>query len=132
MGRFMSATGQFLSTTHGQFSCPHTGTSRCPLTFEFCHKGNQFIDVASAHAGYVHDDTSQHEAHSRSRTARILAWISRQCRDDLTEQIEELTALRDNFSSGIGCGCLSLTPCPYSNPADVLGRKGPGAQRLRK
>ena len=32
MGRFMSATGQFLLATNGQFSCPPVGSSRCPLT----------------------------------------------------------------------------------------------------
>src|SRR5699024_10203513 len=34
--------------------------------------------------------------------------ISSQWRDDLDERIEFLTALRDRFSSCIGCGCLSL------------------------
>lgn len=63
---------------------------------------------------------------------RDWARISRQWHDDLTERIEELTALRDNFSNCIGCGCLSLTSCPYSNPDDVLGLKGAGAQRLQK
>lgn len=32
MGRFVSATGQFLLTAHEQFSCPSTGSFRCPLT----------------------------------------------------------------------------------------------------
>ena len=32
MGRFMSATGQFLLATHEQFSRPPTGSSSCPLT----------------------------------------------------------------------------------------------------
>ena len=32
MGRFVSATGQFLLTTHGQFSRPPTGSFSCPLT----------------------------------------------------------------------------------------------------
>jgi hypothetical protein len=32
MGRFVSATGQFLLATYEQFSRPHTGSSRCPLT----------------------------------------------------------------------------------------------------
>lgn len=68
----------------------------------------------------------QHEIPEKRDWARI----SRQWRDDLTERIDELTALRDNFSSCIGCGCLSLTSCPYSNPNDVLGQSGTGAQRL--
>ncbi len=34
MGRFVSATGQFLLATYGQFSCPPTGTFSCPLTHQ--------------------------------------------------------------------------------------------------
>jgi site-specific recombinase XerD len=33
MGRFVSATGQFLLATYGQFSCPPTGSFSCPLTY---------------------------------------------------------------------------------------------------
>lgn len=32
MGRFMSATGQFLSATNGHNQRPPMGSSRCPLT----------------------------------------------------------------------------------------------------
>jgi hypothetical protein len=32
MGRFVSATGQFLLATYEQFSRPPTGSSICPLT----------------------------------------------------------------------------------------------------
>ena len=63
-------------------------------------------------------------------TKRDWARISRQWYDELTERIEELTALRDRFSNCIGCGCLSLVSCPYSNPEDVLGRDGSGARRF--
>lgn len=56
--------------------------------------------------------------------------ISRRWHDDLTTRIEELTALRDRFSNCIGCGCLSLKACPYSNPDDILGRTGSGARRF--
>lgn len=63
-------------------------------------------------------------------TKRDWARLSRQWHDELTAQIEELTALRDHFSNCIGCGCLSLKSCPYSNPEDILGREGPGARRF--
>ncbi len=43
---------------------------------------------------------------------------------------EHVAALRDNLANCIGCGCLSLTACPYTNPGDVLGDEGPGARRL--
>ena len=63
-------------------------------------------------------------------TKRDWARISRQGHDELTERIAEPTALRDRFSNCIGCGCLSLVSCPYSNPEDVLGKDGTGAQRF--
>ena len=37
MGRFVSATGQFLSATNGQFPRPPTGSHRCPLTGQDNH-----------------------------------------------------------------------------------------------
>lgn len=63
-------------------------------------------------------------------TKRDWARISREWRDALTERIEYLTALRDRFSDCIGCGCLSLKSCPYSNPNDILGLDGQGARRF--
>ena len=63
-------------------------------------------------------------------TKRDWARISRRWHDDLTERIDHLTALRDTFSNCIGCGCLSLKSCPYSNPDYILGTDGPGARRL--
>ena len=66
----------------------------------------------------------------RVPTTKDWARISRKWRDELTDRIEHLTALRDRFTSCIGCGCLSLKACPYSNPDDVLGTAGPGPQRF--
>lgn len=63
-------------------------------------------------------------------TKRDWARISREWRDDLNARIEHLTALRDTFSNCIGCGCLSLRSCPYSNPDDILGADGQGALRF--
>jgi hypothetical protein len=37
MGRFVSATGQFLLATYEQFSRPPTGSSICPLTVAHSH-----------------------------------------------------------------------------------------------
>ncbi|MGP9538602.1 redox-sensitive transcriptional activator SoxR [Brachybacterium sp. AOP43-C2-M15] len=63
-------------------------------------------------------------------TAKDWARISRQWHDELTDRIEHLIALRDRFSQCIGCGCLSLKSCPYSNPDDVLGASGTGPRRF--
>jgi MerR family redox-sensitive transcriptional activator SoxR len=56
--------------------------------------------------------------------------LSRTWRTRLDEQIGALTKLRDGLDSCIGCGCLSLTKCAISNPADVAAADGPGASYL--
>ena len=57
--------------------------------------------------------------------------ISRHWRGRIDEQIAALERLRDGLDSCIGCGCLSLRSCTFSNPQDVIGRSGArGAQLL--
>lgn len=51
-------------------------------------------------------------------------------RRELEQRIEQLTRLRDDLDSCIGCGCLSLDRCELANPQDRLGRTGPGARLL--
>jgi MerR family redox-sensitive transcriptional activator SoxR len=56
--------------------------------------------------------------------------LSRSWRRRLDEQIGALEKLRDGLDSCIGCGCLSLKTCAFSNPADVVASAGPGAVYL--
>jgi MerR family redox-sensitive transcriptional activator SoxR len=56
--------------------------------------------------------------------------LSAQWKADLDQRINTMTALRDQLSGCIGCGCLSMEACPLRNWADVLGKQGPGAQLL--
>src|SRR5215475_10313440 len=67
-----------------------------------------------------------------SRTPTRADWsrLSRGWRRRLDDQIEELIALRDGLDSCIGCGCLSLQRCAFSNPGDATGAAGPGAAYL--
>src|SRR5579859_5782038 len=51
-------------------------------------------------------------------------------RENLTARIRTLTALRDQLSDCIGCGCLSMQDCPLRNPQDCLAEQGPGARLL--
>lgn len=69
-----------------------------------------------------------------SRTPTRADWtrISKLWRERLNEEIEALVALRDGLDSCIGCGCLSLKRCLMSNPGDIAGSLGPGAQYLPK
>ena len=68
--------------------------------------------------------------HDHPPTKADWASLAEDWRADLDERIERLIALRDNLGDCIGCGCLSLTACPYVNPGDALGKEGPGARRL--
>lgn len=63
------------------------------------------------------------------RTPTRADWsrLSRGWRQRLDGQIEALTALRDGLDSCIGCGCLSLDKCAFSNPSDTARSGGPGA-----
>jgi len=66
------------------------------------------------------------------RTPTRADWtrLSRSWRSRLDEQIAGLEALRDGLDSCIGCGCLSLRTCAFSNPADLAAGAGPGAAFL--
>jgi MerR family transcriptional regulator, redox-sensitive transcriptional activator SoxR len=55
--------------------------------------------------------------------------ISRTWDATLDARIAELQRLKSGLGECIGCGCLSLERCHFANPADRLGRQGPGPQR---
>jgi MerR family redox-sensitive transcriptional activator SoxR len=69
-----------------------------------------------------------------SRTPNRADWarISKSWKQRLDGQIDALVALRDGLDSCIGCGCLSLQKCRFSNPQDVASYAGPGAAYLPK
>jgi MerR family transcriptional regulator, redox-sensitive transcriptional activator SoxR len=67
---------------------------------------------------------------SRTPTRADWAQLSAQWRSRLDEQIGLLRRLRDNLTSCIGCGCLSLSRCALSNPRDMLAARGPGPHYL--
>lgn len=56
--------------------------------------------------------------------------LSRAWRDELSERIVTLEKLRDQLSSCIGCGCLSLDRCGLFNPGDRAQSGGPGPRYL--
>src|SRR5688500_9408034 len=55
--------------------------------------------------------------------------ISRTWQKTVDARIAELQRLRSGLGECIGCGCLSLEKCQLANPADRLGRAGPGPRR---
>ncbi len=48
----------------------------------------------------------------------------------IQERIDSLVALRDQLTSCIGCGCLSLKSCALYNPQDKASQLGSGARYL--
>jgi MerR family redox-sensitive transcriptional activator SoxR len=58
--------------------------------------------------------------------------LSTQWNQELNQKIKQLEVLRDNLTSCIGCGCLSLKACPLYNPDDELGAEQSGAVLLNK
>ena len=64
------------------------------------------------------------------RTATKADWarLSRHWRRDLDARIEAMGKLRDELTSCIGCGCLSLRTCRLMNRDDEAGLDGPGAR----
>jgi MerR family transcriptional regulator, redox-sensitive transcriptional activator SoxR len=56
--------------------------------------------------------------------------LSKTWRQQLDERIAKLTALRDQLTGCIGCGCLSMRDCPLRNPHDVLGTEGAGPRLI--
>ena len=66
----------------------------------------------------------------RTPTAKDWARLSRAWRPRLDEQIAVLVSLRDQLSSCIGCGCLSLRACALYNPDDGAAALGTGPRYL--
>ncbi len=67
---------------------------------------------------------------ARTPTVKDWARLSREWRPRLDEQIAVLVALRDQLTSCIGCGCLSLKACALYNPGDAAAGLGTGPRYL--
>ncbi|GAA2984244.1 redox-sensitive transcriptional activator SoxR [Actinokineospora diospyrosa] len=67
------------------------------------------------------------------RTPTKVDWarLSKAWRTELEARIDALQRLRDNLTSCVGCGCLSLKSCLLVNTDDRLAAFGPGAPRLK-
>jgi MerR family redox-sensitive transcriptional activator SoxR len=67
---------------------------------------------------------------SRDPTPADWERLSSRWRDGLDERIQTLERLRDQLSSCIGCGCLSLDRCGLFNQGDAARVLGPGPRYL--
>jgi MerR family redox-sensitive transcriptional activator SoxR len=66
----------------------------------------------------------------RTPTKADWARLSRAWRRRLDDQIALLERVRDQLTSGIGCGCLSLKSCQLYNRGDRLAAAGSGPVKL--
>jgi MerR family transcriptional regulator, redox-sensitive transcriptional activator SoxR len=66
----------------------------------------------------------------RTPTAADWARLSRAWKSNLEERIRLLESVRDDLSSCIGCGCLSLQACRLYNPDDRAQVLGQGPRYL--
>jgi MerR family transcriptional regulator, redox-sensitive transcriptional activator SoxR len=68
----------------------------------------------------------------KARTPTQADWqrLSRSWRPRIDEQIALLERLRDQLTSCIGCGCLSLQVCALFNPGDEAAALGEGPRYL--
>ena len=66
----------------------------------------------------------------RTPTQRDWERLSLKWRDQLDNRITNLQKLREQLSSCIGCGCLSLERCALYNPEDRVAVKGTGPRYL--
>jgi MerR family transcriptional regulator, redox-sensitive transcriptional activator SoxR len=67
---------------------------------------------------------------NRTPTKADWARLSRGWQPLLDERIQTLTQLRDQLTSCIGCGCLSLKTCALYNPGDAAKIRGNGPRYL--
>lgn len=66
----------------------------------------------------------------RTPTKADWAKLSRSWRGRLDGRIRSLEQLRNDLTSCIGCGCLSLRTCSLYNPSDVVAIRGTGPRYL--
>lgn len=88
---------------------------------------------AAQHAGLSLEEISdalRTLPHDRVANKRDWARLSRSWRSRIDRQIGELELLRDQLTSCIGCGCLSLKACGIFNPGDAASVLGDGPRYL--
>lgn len=66
----------------------------------------------------------------RTPTKADWARLSRSWQPLIDQRIAALTALRNQLTSCIGCGCLSLKTCALYNPGDIANVRGAGPRYL--
>jgi MerR family redox-sensitive transcriptional activator SoxR len=108
-------------TTGGQRSYPRDVLRRISFVRIAQQVGLSLEEIREAMATLPDD---------RTPTKRDWARLSTAWRPRLDDRISALVRLRDNLSSCIGCGCLSLQACALYNPGDAAASLGSGPRYL--
>ncbi len=66
----------------------------------------------------------------RTPTKRDWERLSKKFVADIDQRIAGLTQLRENLTTCIGCGCLSMSSCRLYNPDDAAAKLGAGPRYL--
>ncbi|MCI0425951.1 MAG: redox-sensitive transcriptional activator SoxR [Actinobacteria bacterium] len=121
--RFYETKGLIASTrTDGnQRRYPRATLRRVALIRAGQEVGLSLAELATALSTLPHESTPTKADWRR---------LSRSWRHRLDTQIAELTALRDELTDCIGCGCLSLKSCAIFNPGDLASGLGTGPRYL--
>lgn len=121
--RFYETKGLIRSerTSGNQRRYPRATLRRVALVRAGQEVGLSLAELAQALEALPHDKTPT-KAHWRR--------LSRGWQERLEAQIGELTALRDELTDCIGCGCLSLKSCALFNPGDAASELGSGPRYL--
>jgi MerR family redox-sensitive transcriptional activator SoxR len=85
--------------------------------------------VFAQHVGLTLDEIGTELAKlpaDRAPTRRDWSHLSTKWTARIDENIAELERLRAGLTECIGCGCLSLERCKFTNPDDRAARFGPG------
>ena len=108
-------------TTGGHRVFPRHALRRLALIRVAQRLGLSLEEIATALA-----DLPVEHAATKADWARLSkAWRGR-----LDARIADLESLRDDLTSCIGCGCLSLATCGLYNPRDVAAGAGDGPRFL--
>ena len=106
------------------YQCSVSTCNRARMPLVFCS-----VICWDSHLSSVrHRDAGAIEA--KAPTKAQWAKLSRSWRRQLDERIAELERLRDDLTTCIGCGCLSLQTCKLFNPDDEAAANGAGPRYL--
>lgn len=127
----MAASALRFYESRGLISSVRSGSQRRHFAREVLRRV-AFIKAAQTAGLTLEEIESTLASLPDQRTPTKQDWekLSRSWQGLIQKRIDDLTALRDQLTSCIGCGCLSLKSCALYNPEDIAKTRGNGARYL--